>query len=245
MFSGYQQHDAQEFLRFLLTHIEECQTVASQGVTGQVEEMDCSEEAIDESTGLLASNVDEEVVRVTPAADSGISICTEPEPPLRKRKIGSEALPPSKRTHTLAETSEWSPSNGPTAAAADGTDATPEPGIILASSITQPVTQLFQGKLVYATRCLECEVSSTRTESFLDLSLSVEETDYGRSLGACLDAFTSPQDILSGTNKYRCDSCRTYSEATRSIRIAWLPPILTFHLNRSSADGYRKVRAPR
>ena len=44
--------------------------------------------------------------------------------------------------------------------------------------------------------------------------------------------------------RYRCDVCRTLTEASRAVTLAALPPVLTIHLNRTLADGHGKVRAP-
>ena len=41
------------------------------------------------------------------------------------------------------------------------------------------------------------------------------------------------QERLDGTNKYRCTVCNTLTEATRSVGIEQLPPVLTLHLNRT------------
>lgn len=120
------------------------------------------------------------------------------------------------------------------------------------------VESLFQGEIVNESRCLECENSGHRVETFLDVSLPVCQSDGN---GDQLDKSPSPsnetpgsgakcsvswgmdsfaaREMLSGENKYYCDACRRYCEGERKILLNKLPPLLTFHLKRftSSLDG--------
>ncbi len=49
--------------------------------------------------------------------------------------------------------------------------------------------------------------------------------------------------LAIGGRRYHCVACRTLTEASRALRLAVVPPLLTIHLNRSTADGRSKVRA--
>jgi hypothetical protein len=102
------------------------------------------------------------------------------------------------------------------------------------------VDAMFQGQLVYTTRCLCCEAETTRSEGFHDLSLPVPERPA--SLPACLDDAYKGVEVLDGNNKFFCERCHAHNEATRSVRLGHLPPVLTIHLNRSSNFGLGKVR---
>eukprot|EP00045_Choanoeca_perplexa_P010105 m.101011 g.101011 ORF g.101011 m.101011 type:complete len:789 (-) comp15154_c1_seq1:79-2445(-) len=101
------------------------------------------------------------------------------------------------------------------------------------------VDALFQGQLLYTTRCLRCEAETTRSEGFHDLSLPVP--DRPACLPACLDDAYKGVEVLDGNNKFFCSQCHTHNEATRSVRLDHLPPVLTIHLNRSSNLGMGKI----
>ena len=91
------------------------------------------------------------------------------------------------------------------------------------------VHKLFEGVLTSETRCLTCEsVSgrlkcivgsllirswqvSSRDESFLDLSIDIEQNS---SVTACLRQF-SASEMLCQKNKFFCDSCCDLQEAEK------------------------------
>lgn len=52
-----------------------------------------------------------------------------------------------------------------------------------------------------------------------------------KSLDESLDDYLSVEE-LQGDNQYFCDSCATRVNATRSIRLQSLPPVLIFQLKR-------------
>jgi ubiquitin carboxyl-terminal hydrolase 16/45 len=67
------------------------------------------------------------------------------------------------------------------------------------------------------------------------------------ALMSLLSNFTSIES-LSGNNKYLCEMCtknnggnKTFNNASKKSLIAIPPPILTLHLKRFEAEGYRKV----
>ncbi|XP_062508056.1 ubiquitin carboxyl-terminal hydrolase 1-like isoform X2 [Corticium candelabrum] len=108
------------------------------------------------------------------------------------------------------------------------------------------VVGMFQGGLVFTTKCLECESSSGRHEKFLDVSVPVKrfksspetprkQTAVGQnSLNWSLKQFTKPER-LTGEDKYYCGVCNRHSEAEISMCFDKLPPILTIHLKRFTA----------
>ena len=73
------------------------------------------------------------------------------------------------------------------------------------------VHQLFEGILTSETRCLTCETVSSRDESFLDLSIDIEQNS---SVTACLRQF-SASEMLCQRNKFFCDSCCDLQEAEK------------------------------
>lgn len=90
------------------------------------------------------------------------------------------------------------------------------------------VHRLFEGVLTSETRCLTCETVSSRSESFLDLSIDIEQNS---SLTACLRQF-SASEMLCQRNKFFCDSCCGLQEAEKRMKIKILPPVLALHLKR-------------
>ena len=111
-------------------------------------------------------------------------------------------------------------------------------------------SQLFEGKLVYETRCFECDTFTRKAEDFLHVSVPVtcqglpgfggvfhtpsqecSTSAVAVSLSWALSMFAS-QERLCGKNKYWCGRCGHLEEAERNIRFSALPQILIVHLNR-------------
>ena len=90
------------------------------------------------------------------------------------------------------------------------------------------VHSIFEGVLTSETRCHACETLTFRDESFLDLSLEVEQNS---SVSACLRNFSAPES-LDDDNKFFCDACDSLQQATKRMRIKRLPSVLALHLKR-------------
>merc|ERR1719362_406788 len=90
------------------------------------------------------------------------------------------------------------------------------------------VHDIFQGYLVNQMKCLCCENVTVRRETFLDLSVDIEQHT---SIAACLRAFESTELLRAG-NKFFCDSCACLQEAEKRLRVYQLPSVLTLHLKR-------------
>ncbi|KAK0466269.1 uncharacterized protein EV420DRAFT_1510807 [Desarmillaria tabescens] len=90
------------------------------------------------------------------------------------------------------------------------------------------VHKLFEGVLTSETRCLTCETVSARDESFLDLSIDIEQNS---SVTACLRQF-SASEMLCQKNKFFCDACCDLQEAEKRMKIKKLPNVLALHLKR-------------
>ncbi|KZT00016.1 cysteine proteinase [Laetiporus sulphureus 93-53] len=90
------------------------------------------------------------------------------------------------------------------------------------------VHRLFEGVLTSETRCLTCETVSSRDESFIDLSIDIEQNS---SVTACLRQF-SASEMLCQKNKFFCDACCDLQEAEKRMKIKKLPNILALHLKR-------------
>ena len=90
------------------------------------------------------------------------------------------------------------------------------------------VHDIFEGLLTSQTRCLTCETTSHRDETFLDLSIDLEEHS---SVTSCLRKF-SAEEMLCERNKFHCDHCGGLQEAEKRMKVKRLPKVLTLHLKR-------------
>ncbi|KAH7197552.1 uncharacterized protein B0J16DRAFT_261218 [Fusarium flagelliforme] len=96
------------------------------------------------------------------------------------------------------------------------------------SPATGWVHDIFEGVLTSETKCLTCETASQRDETFLDLSIDLEEHS---SVTSCLRKF-SAEEMLCERNKFHCDHCGGLQEAEKRMKVKRLPKILTLHLKR-------------
>ena len=111
------------------------------------------------------------------------------------------------------------------------------------SNIPDFISELFQGHLMYGTKCLDCEQCTGKEESFLDLSVPIPPDSFLGSvnlkstpLEECIEYFAA-SEFLSGDNKYFCEECNHLTEAERFIKLSSLPPILVLHINRFSHNS--------
>ncbi|GMH43250.1 hypothetical protein BSKO_11172 [Bryopsis sp. KO-2023] len=101
-------------------------------------------------------------------------------------------------------------------------------GVPASEPVTTWVHEIFQGKLVHETRCLQCETTTSQEEVFMDLHLAIE---HNCSLTSCLKKY-SAKTTLSKGDKYFCEVCQCKQEAQRGNRIKKLPEILICQLKR-------------
>ncbi len=122
------------------------------------------------------------------------------------------------------------------------------------------IPHIFQGSLAYETHCFECENTTRRSETFLDVSVPVSTVGFPGfpplsspikttplsfsaslvgpySLSWCLSQFAL-REKLRGNNKYHCDECGRLTEAERSLLFSELPIVVTIHLNRFVAQAW-------
>ncbi|XP_024995808.1 ubiquitin carboxyl-terminal hydrolase 26 isoform X1 [Cynara cardunculus var. scolymus] len=93
------------------------------------------------------------------------------------------------------------------------------------------VQDLFRGGVSHVTKCSKCgnqSEASSNVEDFYGVELNVKGL---KSLDESLDDYLSVEE-LQGDNQYFCYSCATRVNATRSIRLQSLPPVLIFQLKR-------------
>ncbi|URE49770.1 ubiquitin carboxyl-terminal hydrolase [Musa troglodytarum] len=123
-------------------------------------------------------------------------------------KSSPETLSPSKKI-----------ANGPSHPVANGVQKEP---------LVTWVHKNFQGILTNETRCLRCETVTARDETFLDLSLDIEQNS---SITSCLKNFSSTE-TLNAEDKFFCDKCCSLQEAQKRMKIKKPPHILVIHLKR-------------
>lgn len=87
---------------------------------------------------------------------------------------------------------------------------------------------MFQGELCTITKCGTCEYQSVREETFMNLSIDIEENV---SLSYCLKKFSNKEYLKLG-DKFQCDSCLTKQVATRQMMIKSRPKLLLIQLKR-------------
>ncbi|EGG24714.1 peptidase C19 family protein [Cavenderia fasciculata] len=88
--------------------------------------------------------------------------------------------------------------------------------------------EIFEGILTNETKCLTCESITSKDESFLDLSIDIQQNT---SITSCLSNFSSVE-TLSKNDKFFCDKCISLQEAQKRMKIKKLPNTLIIHLKR-------------
>lgn len=101
------------------------------------------------------------------------------------------------------------------------------------------VHDVFEGVVASETKCLTCETGSQREETFLDLSIALDEHT---SVTSCLRKF-SAEEMLCERDKFQCDHCGGLQEAEKRMKVKKLPKVLTLHLNRFKyTEDYSRVQ---
>ncbi|AYV78441.1 MAG: ubiquitin carboxyl-terminal hydrolase [Edafosvirus sp.] len=102
------------------------------------------------------------------------------------------------------------------------------------------ITDIFTGIFYSNIECNTCKEQSPTFEPFTLLSVPIPEKGE-TTLESCLERF-SGTEMLTGDEKYKCDSCKQISDANKKIYI-WNPPeILCIQLKRFNNTGYRIMK---
>ncbi|KAL4182054.1 hypothetical protein AMTRI_Chr12g274090 [Amborella trichopoda] len=99
---------------------------------------------------------------------------------------------------------------------------------------TTIIQYIFGGYLRSQVKCSECSQISNRYENMMDLTVEIQGN--AGSLEECLQQFTKSED-LDGENKYKCDGCNAYVNASKRLTIHQPPNILTIALKRFQVGG--------
>ena len=90
------------------------------------------------------------------------------------------------------------------------------------------IKEQFCGTYAYVTTCSNCSTSSERLSDFYELDLNIRGH---KSLSEALQGFLEVEK-LEGDNQYMCQKCNGKQNATRSIVLKSLPPVLNLQLLR-------------
>eukprot|EP01100_Stratorugosa_tubuloviscum_P009928 TRINITY_DN419_c1_g1_i1.p1 TRINITY_DN419_c1_g1~~TRINITY_DN419_c1_g1_i1.p1 ORF type:complete len:1042 (-),score=430.06 TRINITY_DN419_c1_g1_i1:209-3334(-) len=107
------------------------------------------------------------------------------------------------------------------------------------------VKRLYQGKMRDYVQCGECNYSSSRTDAFLDVSLSIKPFGAVKAIGNIEEALEQyiTSEILEGDNQYFCERCqRKVKSAKKGLIFDHFPSILTLQLKRFDFDYERFER---
>ena len=97
------------------------------------------------------------------------------------------------------------------------------------------IRDIFTGMTYTTTKCNKCGISSLAFEPFLMLNMPIPESQNSVSLEECFANYSKTQ-LLTGANKYSCNTCKEYNDATQNISIWETPNILIIHLKRFTND---------
>lgn len=88
----------------------------------------------------------------------------------------------------------------------------------------------FSGELQSSVKCLRCESVTTTIDPLMDLSLEIKAKEGEKiSLYDCLDLYTKEEKL---DVKYTCQNCQDKTEATKSLKLKTIPPVLAIQLKR-------------
>lgn len=85
---------------------------------------------------------------------------------------------------------------------------------------------------------MKCKHNSDTFDPILDLSLDIRKCDTMRE---AMDSFTAVEE-LRGSEKYRCEKCRTLVNAKKHFKVEQCPNVLTIHLKRFTFTGAKVSR---
>lgn len=97
------------------------------------------------------------------------------------------------------------------------------------------ISRLFYGQYRSTVTCDRCNHDSVTREPFMFLTLPVTRSleDSFRSI--------SRDDALTNDNRYKCDHCKSETNAVKRLEVERLPTVLIIYLKRFNGNRHRKV----
>lgn len=108
------------------------------------------------------------------------------------------------------------------------------------------VAEDFEGITLLRTKCLECEGVTERREPFYDIPVPIiSEQDCEANPKDVYKKACVTSEKLCDSNKYLCDNCERYNEASRDVLFERLPNIMVLQLKRftTTSSGVKKVNS--
>lgn len=108
------------------------------------------------------------------------------------------------------------------------------------------VAEDFEGITLRRTKCLECESVTERKEPFYDIPVPISIKEDELETTNANDIFRRAcvtTEKLCDSNKYLCERCDRYNEASREVLFEKLPNMMVLQLKRftTSSSGVQKV----
>ncbi|KAG0011313.1 hypothetical protein BGZ81_002245, partial [Podila clonocystis] len=228
LFRSSMHQDAHEFLMFIISTISEDIEADIKKNQKEIEDLprslpfNGSTGAITNGSHTNGSNRDSNGHAHANDSSSEVSLTLNGGDEVRIRINGADI-------NTASSSSNHGHSQGP----GGGESIGDRSSIQSESTIPKPkekmwVQKLFEGQLTNEIKCLTCEKTTSRAESFMDLSLDIEQNS---SVTSCLRQF-SASEMLCHKDKFYCDECCGLQEAEKRMKIQQLPNILSLHLKR-------------
>ncbi|XP_019872392.1 ubiquitin carboxyl-terminal hydrolase 1 [Aethina tumida] len=108
------------------------------------------------------------------------------------------------------------------------------------------VAEDFEGITLRRTKCSECESVTERKEPFYDIPVPISTKEDDNNDLTASDIYRRAcvtTEKLCESNKYLCDKCKRYNEASREVLFERLPNIMVLQLKRftTTTAGVQKV----
>lgn len=97
------------------------------------------------------------------------------------------------------------------------------------------IRDLFTGMTYTETKCNDCKVTNFSFEPFIMLSIAIPKSSTPVALSDCLKEHSSKY-MLVDKNKYQCNNCKDYRDATQVTFLWEAPEIMIIHLKRFSSE---------
>ena len=102
------------------------------------------------------------------------------------------------------------------------------------TEIENLISSLYEGEMTDYVKCLECQRESSRSDKYLDLSLTVRN-DFDKirndSIEKALNNYIKPE-LLSQGNQYNCEACNKKVDAQKGLKINKFPYLLVLQIKR-------------